>query len=114
MEGIVDRTKGLFENKRKRRVGIATLYSTTFVSQKFCKSLHVIATYRNTRRPLDVKCGQHALTATWEKKLLITMLGTVFSTKNFDRNFLEKKKLNKFCDQSTQINWQRIYSGPEG
>ena len=39
MEGILDRTKGLFENKRKCRVGIAMLHSTTFVSLEFCKSL---------------------------------------------------------------------------
>ena len=44
MEAILDRTKGLFENQRKCRVGIDTLHSSTFVSQKFCKSLLVIAT----------------------------------------------------------------------
>ena len=89
MEGILDRTKRLFENKRKCREGIATLHSTTFVSQKFCKSLTVIETYKNTiGRAVSTTCPNCNL----EEETPNHNVGECVFSKNFKRKFFEKEK----------------------
>ena len=54
MENILNRTKGLLENKRKCRIGFAPVYSTTFEAEKtYCrinKLLQVLTGHCNLQK----------------------------------------------------------------
>ena len=95
MEDLLDWIKGVFE-KRKGRVGNwASPHFTQRLMRlirprlnEFCRSLQVIATYINTRTPLDMKYRRHALNATWKKKLPMTMWQNVFERRLLVENTL--------------------------